>query len=97
MRIKENLIELLNLNYLHYSNKTVSKGSMDIPAICCNTEIYPDFIALYSEKGLYHKTDRTAVGFFSMMMVLTAKMGCGGQSTTMMKKGLHTLKNVSKV
>ncbi len=64
MRIKENLIELLNLNYLHYSNKTVSKGSMDIPAICCNTEIYPDFIALYSEKGLYHKTDRTAVGFF---------------------------------
>ena len=64
MKRYKNLINLLNLNYLHYANKSVSKGSMDIPAICCNAEIFPDFIALYSETGLYHKTDRTAVGFF---------------------------------
>ena len=64
LRKKENLIKLLNLNYLYYANKTVSKGSLDIPLIRCNAEILPDFIALYSETGLYHKTERTAVGFF---------------------------------
>ena len=66
MKRYKNLINLLNLNYLHYANKSVSKGSMDIPAICCNAEIFPDFIALYvkyvivpdySELGDIHKIE----------------------------------------
>lgn len=64
MKTKENLISLLNLSYLNFTNKTVSKGDMDLPAINCNIKMFPDYIALYSETGLYHKTERTAVGFF---------------------------------
>lgn len=64
MKRKENLISLLNLSYLNLTNKTVSKGYMDLPAINCNINKYPDYIALYSETGLYRKTEHTAVGFF---------------------------------
>lgn len=58
------LERLLNLQYLQLSNKTVSCGSKDLPAIDCNIEVMPDYIALYSEPGLYHKTPRTAVAFY---------------------------------
>ena len=63
MKKNPDLMKLLNLSYLRYSNKTKSCGSMDLPALYCNTKIYPDFLALYSEPGLYHKTNRTAVCF----------------------------------
>ena len=52
------------LNYQKYTNKTQYAGKYDIPSLYCNTNIYPDFIALYSEKSYYHKTKLTAVGFF---------------------------------
>ncbi len=58
------LRRLLQLKYQKYSNKSQYVGKYDIPSIYCNTDIYPDFIALYSEKSLYHKTELTAVGFF---------------------------------
>lgn len=64
MKRYKNLIRLLNLNYLRLTNKTISSGSKDLPAISCNVTVFPDHIALYSEKSLYHKTDRTAVAFF---------------------------------
>lgn len=64
MKQKDDLIKLLNLNYLRLTNKTVSCGDMDMPAVTCNTEVFPDYIALYKEIGLYHKTDRTAVAFY---------------------------------
>ncbi|MGN0679807.1 MAG: DUF4417 domain-containing protein [Oscillospiraceae bacterium] len=64
MKKKSNLIRRLNLNYLKLTNKTISCGSMDLPAIICNTNVYPDYIALYSEKSLYCKTNRTAVAFY---------------------------------
>jgi hypothetical protein len=59
-----NLKKLLNLNYLELTNKGHYSGEFDIPAACCKTEVYPDYVALYSEKGDYRKTERTAVGFF---------------------------------
>ncbi len=64
MKRKRDLINLLNLHYLHYTNKTVACGSLDLPALYCNTTVYPDFLALYREKSLYHKTDQTAVCMF---------------------------------
>lgn len=75
MKHKENLIELLNLSYLKYSNKTVSCGKMDLPAINCNIEIFPDFIALYSQKSLYTKTEHTALAFYQYDKTFDGKNG----------------------
>ncbi|MBR6366040.1 MAG: DUF4417 domain-containing protein [Lachnospiraceae bacterium] len=46
------------------TNRTVAYGKMDLPAINCTVPVFPDFIALYSETSLYHKTERTAISFF---------------------------------
>ena len=64
MRKMHNLRKLLNLNFLKYTNKTFSIGKKDLPALYCRTDVYPDFLALYSEPGLYFKTDKTAVCFY---------------------------------
>lgn len=75
MKKYSNLAQLLNLNYLRLTNKTVSCGSMDLPAIDCNIEVMPDFIALYSEPGLYHKTPQTAVAFYEYDAEFDGKNG----------------------
>lgn len=36
----------------------------DLPALACNTDIFPDYIALSRQPSLYHKTELTAVGFW---------------------------------
>ncbi len=64
MKTNENLNKLLNLNFVTYSNKTVSCGDFDLPALYCNTSVFPDYIALYNEKKAYHKTTNTAVSFY---------------------------------
>lgn len=48
MKRNENLISLLNLSYLNYSNRTKACGYMDLPAISCNVKTFPNYIALYS-------------------------------------------------
>lgn len=58
------LAQKLNLNYLKYTNKTVSCGKEDLPELHCDPDEYPDFLALYSETGLYSKTKNTAVCFY---------------------------------
>lgn len=63
MTQEKNLKRLLNISYLKYGNKTLSSGWFDYPEIYCNTRIYPDFLALYSEPGLYFKTANTGVCF----------------------------------
>ena len=75
MKKNNNLIRLLNLNYLTLTNRTVSSGDMDLPAINCNVSVYPDFIALYSQKSLYHKTEHTALGFFQFDKDFDGKYG----------------------
>ena len=75
MKKQENLDRLLNLNYLRYTNKTDSIGKLDLPKINCNTTIYPDFLALYSETGLYKKTDKTAVCFYKYDSVFDGHNG----------------------
>lgn len=54
----------LNLNYLRYTNLTQAIGSHDLPALTCNTEVFPDYIALSGYPSQYHKTPFTAVGFW---------------------------------
>lgn len=75
MKNHRNLIELLNLNYLKYANKTMSRGSKDLPAINCNITEYPDYIALSGEPGLYHKTEHTAVAFYEYDKEFDGKFG----------------------
>ena len=64
IKTKKELRRLLNYNFLEYTNKTISCGEKDLPALYCNTSVYPDFLALYGEPSLYHKTDRTCVCFY---------------------------------
>lgn len=75
MKHNDNLIRLLNLNYLTLTNRTVSCDGMDLPALNCNVAVLPDYIALYSQKNLYHKTDHTAVAFFQFDEDFDGKYG----------------------
>ena len=75
MKKHKKLMQLLNLNYLTLTNKTVSCGDMDLPALYCKTEVYPDYLALYSEPKLYHKTDRTGVCFYQFDSVFDGRRG----------------------
>lgn len=75
MKKNNNLIQLLNLNYLMLTNRTVSCGDMDLPAINCNVSVFPDYLALYSETGLYRKTEHTAVSFFQFDEDFDGKYG----------------------
>ena len=75
MKKNNNLIRLLNLNYLTLTNRTVSCGGMDLPAINCNVSVLPDYIALYSQTSFYHKTEHTAVAFFQFDEDFDGKFG----------------------
>lgn len=46
------------------TNLTHAAGKYDLPALACNTEIFPDHIALSGYPSQYHKTPLTAVGFW---------------------------------
>lgn len=62
--VATDLLGKLNLNYLKFTNKSIYAGLFDLPSLACNTEILPDYIALYTQPGAYHKTMLTAVGFW---------------------------------
>lgn len=75
MKNRKTLGKLLNYSFLNYTNKTVSCGEKDLPALYCNTKVYPDFLALYSEPSLYRKTNRTGVCFYQFDSVFDGKSG----------------------
>jgi len=52
------------LKHQTLTNKSQYVGKYDVSSLYCNTSVLPDFIALYSEKSNYFKTDLTAIGFF---------------------------------
>ena len=54
----------LNLEFLRYTNLTHAAGKHDLPALICNTEILPDYIALSGYPEQFHTTPLTAVGFW---------------------------------
>ena len=62
--VPKDLKKLLNLQYLRLTNKTHSVGRHDLPELRCETEVIPDYIALYSHPADYHKTPNTAVAFY---------------------------------
>lgn len=75
MKQKTTLRTLLNYSYLNYTNKTVSRGEKDLPALYCNTDTYPDFLALSSETRLYHKTSNTCICFYEYDSEFDGKNG----------------------
>ena len=62
---KKNLKKLLNLNFTDVTNKTFSIGEYDLPYIAAKITKYPNYIALYKDKGDYLRTDRTCVSFYN--------------------------------
>ncbi|WP_308605027.1 hypothetical protein [uncultured Fibrobacter sp.] len=56
----------LLLHYLDYTNKTHKSGRLELPCVQCNTEIVPDYIALYSQTGDYHRTEKKRRRLFSV-------------------------------
>ncbi len=61
---KKNLKKLLNLNFVDLTNRTYNFGKYNLPYIKCPNLVNPDYLALYSEKSNYHKTDRTFICFY---------------------------------
>lgn len=64
MKYQSEADHLLNLNFTHLTNKTRSFGEDDLPALYCNVRVYPDFLALSGEPGLFHATNHTCVCFY---------------------------------
>lgn len=62
--VPKDLKRKLNLNYLKYTNLTFAAGKHDLPSLYCNTDVYPDYIALYNHPADYRKTINTAVAFY---------------------------------
>lgn len=62
--VANDLRKKLNLSYLELTNKTRAMGDHNLPALACNTEVLPDFIALHGQPGVYHTTPLTAVGYW---------------------------------
>ena len=65
----------LLLHYLDYTNKTHKTGKLELPSVQCNTQVLPDYIALYSQVGDYCHTSRTAVAYFQFDNVFDGQHG----------------------
>lgn len=75
MKKRDDLTKQLNYNYAYLTNKTITCGKMDMPALYCQSKIYPDYLALYSEPGLYHHTQNTGVCFYEFDSVFDSQNG----------------------
>lgn len=64
IRKKVDLRKQLNLSYLNLTDTTHLVGKYGIPAVYCNTNVFPDYLALYGQTGYYQKTIATAVCFY---------------------------------
>ncbi|MEE3343546.1 MAG: DUF4417 domain-containing protein [Bacilli bacterium] len=64
MRKVDNIEIKTRLEYLRILNTTTPSNSGRMPNLKCNLEVYPDFLALYTEPGKYTKTLLTALCFY---------------------------------
>lgn len=64
---------LLNLNIVRLLNKAKLIGRFGLPQIQCDTLVYPDFLAVYKERGLYTRTRMTGVCFILLTRNLMVK------------------------
>lgn len=61
---KKSLKKLLNLNFVDLTNQTYLIGKYDQPYVKCPLVANPDYLALYSERCNYFKTENTWICFY---------------------------------
>ena len=61
---KSNFSDQMNNTLNHLTNRTTKNNLKKLPDIGSFVDVYPDFIALETEIGLYNKTELTAVSWF---------------------------------
>jgi hypothetical protein len=64
VRERKELRYLLNYGIADLLNKAIL-NEYQLPVHHCNPRVYPDYIALNSEKSKFHHTQKTALSFFS--------------------------------
>ena len=64
-RVDRDMFKLLNHNIQRLLNQAERSGEYGFPVLYCNTEIYPDYLALYCQPGYYHLTKNACVCFYS--------------------------------
>lgn len=64
LREDENMKKKLNLSFAKLTNRACCSENNELPEIRCNTNVYPDYIALYTEPEKYNFTNQTAVSFY---------------------------------
>ena len=64
-RENRDMYKLLNHNIQKLLNQAERAGEYGFPVLYCNTEVYPDYLALYCQPGYYHKTGNTGICFYS--------------------------------
>ena len=63
-RQSSDMYRLLNHNIQKLLNQTERTGEYGLPVLYCNSDSYPDYLALYNQPGDYHKTQNTGVCFY---------------------------------
>ncbi len=64
-RKQEDMYRLLNHNIQRLLNQAERTGEFGFPVLYCNTDVFPDYLALYNQPGYYHKTKNTGICFYS--------------------------------
>ena len=78
-RERRDLYRLLNHNIQKLLNQAERAGEYGFPVLYCNTDVFPDYLALFCQPGYYHKT-RVCV-FIPMMFLLMIFMDYSTLST----------------
>lgn len=65
----------VGLPYLDLLNTTIPSKKGLMPRLVCNCNIYPDFLALFSETGKYYYSNLTAVCFYQWDSIFDGKDG----------------------
>ncbi len=71
--IEEDLKEKLNLKYMDLINKTTCCGMYDMPKVLSPKYVNIDYLALYSNKNEYNKTNNTCVCFYEYDKIFDSK------------------------
>ena len=72
---EEDLKEKLNLKYMDLINKTTCCGMYDMPKVLSPKYVNIDYLALYSDRYEYNKTNNTCVCFYEYDNVFDSKNG----------------------
>ena len=74
MKISDDeLKKRLNLNVVDLLSNTPTSGWLDMPKMYCPNITNIDYIALYTEPGLYTKKSNTIISFYNYDIFYTAR------------------------